>query len=155
MISSFLRARVSKLIAFSVCLAMSVAVGDEKGGETELLKEVQGTWVRKQQSPNGLVTIIKDHTGTKTILTAYDDQKNVIYSHTSEFTVEPSGKVNVFMFRNRTITAGPNAGQTIVEPVSFIFRIANNQFIEVQGVLRGDTNPPNMLIWERVKEDAS
>lgn len=131
--------------------ALAVADGDE---QIEPIKAVQGKWVRHLTTPNGPVTIVKEHKGRNTILTAYDDQKNVIYSHESEFKIEQLGKVRVFTFYNRKITAGPNAGQKIKEPDSFIFRVDNKRFIEVNGLLDGDANAPNLLIWERMEEVA-
>lgn len=138
------------LLASSLVFFVSVpARGDEP---IEPIKVVQGKWVRRQTTPNGPVIIVKEHKEQKTIVTAYDDQKNVIYSHESEFKIEQMGKVRVFTFFNRTLTAGPNAGQKIKEPVSFIFRVDKQRFVEVNGLLDGDTNAPNLLIWERMEE---
>jgi hypothetical protein len=139
------------VLCVSSFAASVAAIGDEP---IELTKAVQGKWVRHQTTANGPVKIVKEHKGQKTIVTAYDDKKNVIYSHESEFKVEQSGKVRIFTFFNRTITAGPNAGQTFKEPASFVYRVAANRFIEVHGVLDLDTNAPNMIIWDRIEDDA-
>ena len=139
------------LLALSLAFAMSVAAnGDEP---IEPTKAVQGKWERHQTTANGPVKIVKEHKGQRTIVTGYDDKLNVIYSHESEFKIEQSGKVRIFTFFNRTITAGPNAGQKIKEPVSFVYRVAENRFIEVHGVLDGDTNAPNMIIWDRIEDE--
>lgn len=139
------------LLAASVTIAMSVAAnGDDP---IEPTKAVQGKWVRHQNTANGPVKIVKEHKGQRTILTAYDDKENVIYSHESEFKIERSGKVRIFSFFNRTITAGPNAGQKNQEPISFVYRVAEKRFIEVHGVLEGDTNAPNMIVWERIEDE--
>ena len=143
----------SVLPTLSLAFAMSVvANGDEPN---DLYQVVQGKWVRHQATPNGRVKIVKEHKAQLTIVTAYDEQGNVIHSHESEFKIEQSGKVRVFTFFNRTITAGPNAGQKTKERVSFVFRVAENRFIEVYGVLDGDTNTPNMIIWERLGDGAA
>lgn len=139
------------LMASTLAFAMSVAAnGDEP---IELSKAVQGKWVRHQATANGPVKIVKEHKGQKTIVTAHDDKRNGIYSHESEFTIEQSGKVRIFTFFNRTITAGPNAGQKIREPSSFVYRVAENRFIEVHGVLDNGTDEPIMIIWDRVKDE--
>ena len=141
------------LLASSLTIAMSVAAnGDDP---IEPIKAVQGKWVRYQTTANGPVKIVKEHKGQRTIATGYDDKLNVIYSHESEFKIEQSGKVRIFTFFNRTITAGPNAGQKIKEPVSFVYRVAENRFIEVHGVLDGDNNLPNMIIWDRIKDESN
>jgi len=140
------------LLASSLAFAVSVAAnGDEP---IELSKAVQGKWLRHQATATGPVKIVKEHKGQNTIVTAYDDKRNVIYSHESEFKIEQSGKVRIFTFFNRTITAGPNAGQKLKDPVSFVYRIAENRFIEVHGILDGDSNAPNMIIWDRVEDEA-
>lgn len=135
------------LLALSLLFAMSVVTNGEE--PNDLYQAVQGKWVRHQATANGRVKIVKEHKAQISIVTAYDDKGNVIYSHESEFKIEQSGKVRIFTFFNRTITAGPNAGQKTKEPVSFVFRVAENRFIEVYGVLDADTNAPNMIIWER------
>ncbi len=140
------------LLASSLAFAVSVAANADE--PVELSKAVQGKWVRHQTTANGPIKIVKEHKAQNTIVTAYDDKGNVIYSHESEFKIEQSGKVRIFTFFNRTITAGPNVGQKIKEPVSFVYRVAENRFIEVHGVLDGDTNAPNMIIWDRIKDEA-
>lgn len=115
------------------------------------LKALQGKWTRRQPTADGPVTFVKEHVGKSTLLTAYDEKGNVLYAHKSEFSTEQTGKVQIFTFFHRAITAGPNAGQVIKEPVSFVYRIANDKFIEVYGLLDGDTGEPNMIVWERMK----
>jgi phosphodiesterase/alkaline phosphatase D-like protein len=141
------------IVLLASSLACAVSVGANGDEPVELSKIVQGKWVRHQATANGPVKIVKEHKAQNTIVTAYDDKDNVIYAHESEFKIEQSGKVRIFTFFNRTITAGPNAGQKIKEPVSFVYRVAENRFIEVHGVLDGDTNAPNMIIWDRLKDE--
>lgn len=113
---------------------------------------VIGKWTRQQPSPMGRVRFVKEHTETKTIVTAFDEKGVAIYAHESEFRTEVSGQVRLLTFSNRTITAGPGAGQTSKEPSSFIYRVAGNQFIEVHGALQDDKDPPLMFVWERLEE---
>lgn len=118
------------------------------------LDSLQGKWFRHVQTADGRVTIVKEHAGISTVLTAFDERRNVLYAHKSEFKTERCGRVSVFTFFNRTITAGPNAGQTDKEPASFVYRVAKDRFIEVHGVLEGDTQTPGMIVWERMVENA-
>ena len=139
------------VIASSLSFAMlPVTSGDEP---KDAAQAVQGRWVRYQATPNGRVRIVKEHRGPRTILTAFDDQGNLLYAHESEFKTEASGKVRIFTFFNRTITAGPHAGQKLKETTSFVYRVVENRFIEVHGVLEGDSNAPLMIIWERAEDD--
>lgn len=135
----------------SVCLALSLLAAIGRADDAELAA-VQGKWIRKQKTPDGTYTLIKEHRGQKTTLTATNEKEEVVYQHTSEFQLERSGKVRLFTFSNRVVTAGPGKGQTQKEPSSYIYRILDGQFIEVRGVLDGDTEPVGMIVWERQKD---
>lgn len=141
------------LVWLAAPLVLALALLGRAAEPDELLKAVQGKWVRFQNAPGGKVTLIKEHRDQKTILTAYDERKRVLYSHTSEFTVEQSGRVKVFTFRNRTVTAGPDKGQQQKEPMSYVYRVVDGKFLEVRGVLDDDPNPPAMILWEPYKGD--
>lgn len=145
---------ITTLVLLASSLAFVVSVAAYADEPAELSKAVQGKWVRHQATASGPIKIVKEHKGQSTIVTAYDDKGNVIYSHESEFKIEQAGKARIFTFFNRTITAGPNVGQKIKEPVSFVYRVAENRFIEVHGVLDGDANVPNMIIWDRIEDEA-
>ena len=108
--------------------------------------------MRTQATPNGLIRLVKEHKGHKTVVTASDDKESVIYSHESEFKVEQSGRVRIFTFSNRVITAGPNTGAKIAAPLSFVYRIGDDRFIEAHGVLENESTAPTMIIWERIKD---
>jgi len=145
--------RGTGLVWLSVPLVLALALVSRAAEPDELLKQVQGKWIRYQNAPGGKVTLIKEHRDRKTILTAYDERKRVLYSHTSDFTVEQSGRVRIFTFRNRTITAGPDKGQEQKEPSSYVYRIVEGKFLEVHGVLDDSPGPPAMILWEPYKGD--
>lgn len=121
----------------------------------DALREVQGRWMRQERTAAGqLVNIVKEHRGASTVLTAYDEQGTLLYAHESQFKLQAEGRLRVLMFYNRRITAGPNTGSFIKEPGSYIYRIDGGRFIEVQGMLEGDTSPPRIIVWERLEDDA-
>lgn len=140
-------AELSLAVAIVLLGSLSEAAADDT--EAQLLQDVQGTWVRHVRTAQGRVTIAKEHSGTNTTLVAYDAQNQVLYAHKSQFKVEKSGQVCVLTFFHRTITAGPHAGKAINGSASFAYRIANNQFIEVRGILENDPEAPSMVIWDR------
>lgn len=115
---------------------------------------VRGKWIRQVNTPEGRVTIIKNHTGKKTMLTAFAADRTVLYSHTSEYRLERSGRTQIFTFKNRTITAGPQKGDFDKKESSFLYQIRDDRFLEVHGMLDGDTGPPKVIIWQRVKPNA-
>ncbi len=130
-------------------LAAVGATGDE---QAKAVSDVQGRWVRKQATPMGEVTLVKEHKNATTTLTATDAAGNVLYAHVSDFSVEDAGKVRIFTFFNRLITAGPGKGHVAKEPVSFVYRVSNDRFIEAYGLLADDPSPPRMIVWERMQQ---
>ena len=55
-------------------------------------------------------------------------------------------------FSKRKITAGPDKGQEAKEATSFLYRIVDDQFIEVHGLLDDSTEAPRMILWKREKK---
>ena len=96
---------------------------------------------------------IKVHTGNRTVLTTYDPNRVPIYSHRSEYKIDESKNTYVFRFWNKTILSGPNAGANIKGESAYLFRIENDRFIEVHGMMKGDSGKPSLKIWERLKEN--
>jgi hypothetical protein len=136
-------------LVFALLGALPLARAEEPD---TLLREVQGKWTRRLATPQGQLRIVKEHKGNRTIVTAYDDKENVVYSHQSEFTVAQSGKVRILTFSNREITAGAGAGAKFVAPVSFVYRVAGDRFIETHGLLDDEATAPTMIVWERANE---
>jgi hypothetical protein len=131
------------------CIASAVSAAQIEDKPAEPAAVVQGRWVRQQNTPDGAVTLVKEHQGNSTTLTATDAAGKILYAHTSQFTVEDLGKVSILTFSNRVITAGPQKGGTQKESTSYIFRVHNDRFLEVRGVLEDDPSPPGIIVWER------
>jgi hypothetical protein len=146
----FFRSSLAIVVACTSSLLIPGAPGANAEEPAELLREVQGTWTRCQTTATGPIRIVKEHKGNKTVVTAYDDKDKVIYAHESEFKVEQTGKVRIFTFHDRVITAGPNAGAKIPAPQSFVYRVSDGRFVEAHGVLEGESTAPSMIVWERM-----
>lgn len=137
------------ILALTTLLTVDLRADDDEAAMARL-QAVQGKWTRRQMTPQGPVTLVKEHRGNKTILTARNDDGAVLYSHESDFRVEVSGKLSILTFFNRTITAGPNTGQVVIQPVSFVYRADANRFVEAYGLLEGENQTPLMIVWDRV-----
>lgn len=140
--------RVWSIVALAL-FSHEAAIAD---APVDAVDEVQGQWVRSVNTAQGPVRVIKEHLGQKSTVTAYDGQGNVLYAHQSEFLIEPSGQLRIFKHFNRTIIAGPGAGQKTNDSGAYVYRVTNNQFIEVHGLLEDQTDKPGMMVWERVGE---
>jgi hypothetical protein len=96
---------------------------------------------------------VKEEREGQSLVTTYDDVGNIVEAHTAEYKLEKRGPVRVFSFFNLTMIAGVNKGHTQPGTSSFIYRVDDNNFVEVWGLLEGDTGPPRMLIWRRLKDN--
>ncbi|QDV42397.1 hypothetical protein Enr13x_22420 [Stieleria neptunia] len=132
--------------------AISFQDSDATQSSPEALAEVQGKWVRTVEAKGGTYTITKAHSGHETTLTITDADDRVVESKTSEFRLETTGKVRIFTFFNNTFTAGANRGRTVKAPQSYIYRVTDDRFIEVRGMLIADESKPAVVTWKRVKE---
>lgn len=116
------------------------------------LAAVQGKWFRTVETDRGTFKIEKEHKGNTTILTITDAEGEMVEQKESEFRIETTGKARVFTFFNNVFTAGPNKGRKDDTPQSYIYRITDDTFAEIRGVLIGDGDRLAAFTWQRVKE---
>ena len=129
-------------------------VGGAEDDAAAELQRVAGRYERYFQNAAGLLfRSVKEERDGRSMVTTYDDVGNIVEAHTAEFKLEKRGPVNVFSFFNLTVIAGPNKGLTQPATSSFIYRVDDKQFAEVWGMLEGDTAPPYMLVWRRLKDN--
>lgn len=129
-----------------------VSVATAAADNPDDLKCVMGRWERTFTNPAGTqFRVIKDVFENHDTVTTYDDVGNVVTAHRSEFKIEKRGPVRVFSFFNSVVTAGPDKGAQHFETNSYIYRVDDEAFIEVWGMLDGDPNPVRVLGWKRVK----
>lgn len=118
-----------------------------------IAEQIKRKWVIYRESPQGKYMTIKVHNGLETIVTTYDPNLKVVYSHRSEYTLDDSGPVNIFTYRNKKVLVGRDAGATQEGPVSYLFRIDGERFLEVHGMMKEDTRGPSLNVWQRLKKD--
>lgn len=140
---------------FLMSLATFTRADDPQKAENAALglqEKIKGEWVLYRETPNGRYMTIKEHRGDHTVVTTYDPNKNPIHSHRSEYSIDTSGSVPVFRYRNKVVLLGPNADAKDEHESAYILRIEGDRFYEVHGMLPGDRGTPSMIIWERLKE---
>jgi hypothetical protein len=145
--------RISLSLLFCLLVPGPSFVLAQDNNEAEM-KKVAGRYERLVRNAAGTTfRIIKEELPEgQSIVTTYDDVGNVVVAHTATFKVEKRGPVGVFSFFNLVVTAGPQKGHTELGTNSYIYRVDDDSFTEAWGLLEGDTNPPQMLIWRRIKE---
>lgn len=130
----------------------STAIASAADDKADELKRVMGRWERTFNNPAGTqFRVIKDVFEDHDTVVTYDDVGNVVTAHRSDFKIEKRGPVRVFSFFNSVVTAGPDKGAQHFETNSYIYRVEDDSFIEVWGMLDGDPNPVRVLGWKRVK----
>ncbi len=129
--------------------APAVAAGKQA---TEELAKVRGKWARTVRTDSGTYKAVKEHKGNKTTVTWSDSEGNVLAAKKSEFRLEQTDEVRIFTFFNSVATAGPQKGQTNEAPISHIYRVTGDTFVEVKGLPIGDESEPVALTWERVNK---
>jgi hypothetical protein len=135
--------------AIALLLVSAASAAEDNADD---LKRVMGRWERTFTNPAGTqFRVIKDVFENYDTVTTYDDVGNVVTAHRSEFKIEKRGPVRVFSFFNSVVTAGPDKGAQHFETNSYIYRVDDESFIEVWGMLDGDPNPVRVLGWKRVK----
>lgn len=110
---------------------------------------IEGKWVAKESSRNGPIKLVKEHSGGRTTVTAFDSANRVLYSKTSEYHTERQGNVKVMVFKNSKFTAGPDAGKTDNRTKSYVYRVDANRFYEVRGIVIGVHEPVGLVVWDR------
>jgi len=141
----FVAAAVGTLI-----LAANSAAGDEEA-DAEILR-LQGRYERTFQNDAGTTfRAVRELVGNQETITTYDDEDNVVAAQTASVKVEKRGSVRVFSFFNLLVTAGQAKGRQQLETRSYLYRANDDRFVEAWGLLEGDSGPPGMWVWKRVK----
>jgi hypothetical protein len=143
---------IAAILTFLLPFASAAPAADEDSAAE--MKRLAGRFERSFTNAAGTVfRVVQDISGDQSIVTTYDDVGNIVEAHQATFKVEKRGPVRVFSFFNLLVTAGPDKGHTQLETNSYIYRVDDRSYTEVWGLLDGDPNPPQMLVWRRVKDD--
>jgi hypothetical protein len=109
----------------------------DRGGDAGRL---QGTWEqRPEEGPaaSPKQRVVKEVNGDAETVTTYSADGKVLHAQTARFRLSRRGDVPVYTFSDRRITAGPEQGRTDASPRSFVYRLRNDEFDEVWGLLPG------------------
>ena len=117
------------------------------------LHAMQGRWTREFTNRQGAVFRgEKTIDGNRDSVTELDANGNRVYAHICTFELKIDGKVRILTFSNVAVTAGPNLGARIPGPRSFIYKLDGDTMYEIWGLLDGDTGPPLIYAWKRIKD---
>lgn len=115
-----------------------------------------GKWSRNDQTGNGSpLRVEQEVIGKRSIVRVFDLNGKLVHEHQAKFQLQRLPEINVFTYYDLEVTAGPNKGKRQPQPRSFVYRIKDNQFIQVEGILKDDKTPPRFLIWWKNKPAAT
>jgi hypothetical protein len=129
-------------------------------GSQRDLRALQGRWQDRDpgerhegDEANAPARTVKEVAGNRETLTTYAADGTVVYAHAVEFRLEQEGRVPVFTFFNREVTAGASKGQKFPEPASYMYRLRGNVWEECWGFLP-EHRDRDVLVkrWTRVRD---
>lgn len=124
------------------------------GDDQQPADPIAGAWERTVTTPQGAYRFVKSHLEGKTTLHVTGPDGTVVESKTSEYRVSETDAVRIFTYFNNVVTAGPNAGRRAAGESSYIYRIDGDRFYEIHGLLKSDERPVQVIVWDRVQEEA-
>lgn len=119
------------------------------------LAQVQGLWERTERA--GLVgtrKVTKEVKGSHETVTYYGKQGGIEKAHTANIRVRRAGPIRIFDFDAVAITAGPHKGQKTGRQGRYVYKIVDDTFIEIWGVLGDTDSPVRVLRWTRSPRDS-
>ena len=60
----------------------------------------------------------------------------------------------MFTYFNMEVTEGDEKGTKSADPVSYLYRVYDDRFFEVAGLLPGQEEPVTVASWKRLKKEA-
>ncbi|HUE70770.1 MAG TPA: hypothetical protein VMP01_07750 [Pirellulaceae bacterium] len=137
------------IIAFVAGLAIGLpAVANEELDPD--IKELQGRWESSSTDGVRVVRMEKHVTGNReTVRIFVDDQ--LVRQHSVDISVERSGEVKVFRWKNGRIEAGAGVGERMANGAC-ISRVRNDCWNCAFGMLDGDEQPVSVQIFRKMKE---
>jgi hypothetical protein len=121
----------------------------------EDLKQIQGMWTRPLQiddSASGRVT--KEVKGNVETVTYYDNEGNVQNAHTTRIKLQRAGPIRIFAYSDVTYIAGPKKGEKQEGGGAYIYKVVDDTFIEIWGVLGDSDDRIHALRWKHEKPEA-
>jgi hypothetical protein len=131
---------ITQCALIALCVVARPAAADD-------LQTLQGTWETNATSNGKEYRVEKTIHGQHETVRTFDGA-TLLHEHVVEFEVKTDGDVKIFQWRNGKVTAGPQQGQPLADG-AFIYRLEQNQWTSVFGMLRTDTGPIYSQVFTR------
>lgn len=114
------------------------------------LKQIQGLWERTERvGLLGTRKVTKEVEGRQETITYFRPQGDIEQAHTANIEVRRAGPIRIFDFDNITVAAGPRKGQVTDGQGQYVYKVVDDKFIEIWGVLGDTDDPVRVLRWTR------
>lgn len=139
------------IVLLIAILLIATTVYSREPAPEEDYQVLEGKWVRNEQAGNGAPLRIEQELSQKVSkLRVFDSNGTLIHAHQAKFGLQRMSDANLFTYYDLEVLVGPNKGKIQKAPRSFIYRVKQNQFIQVEGVLHEDKTPLRMTVWWKV-----
>lgn len=150
------RQGIAVIVAF---LAVLLPIGALSAGEEradaakEDLAALRGKWEMTLRTRDGVIRSVQTIAGTTSMVDRYDAAGKLIQSHTAQFKLRVTDQIKVFTYFDLEVTAGPNKGLIFKGPLSFIYVLNRDSWVEARGILVDqEDGEPRLMVWKRVAE---
>lgn len=141
-----------RFIVIPVILIFGTSADSAEPAPEEDYQILQGKWIRSDQDAKGSpIRVEQEISKTISKLSLYDRNGKLLHSHRAKFRLQRMSDILLFTYFDLEVLEGPNKGRKQKTPVTFVYRVKDNRFIQVEGILNGDKTPPRLLIWWKGK----
>lgn len=150
----------STILVFSL-VSISALIAQDAPPKSQLEKtqknvpvdeDVLGKWERLSKTKHGNFRIVKEHRENKTWLTIFDSDENIVQEKVSKYKIDTAGNIRKFTYFDNKFLTGLNRGASRAEESSYVYRIQDDNFFEIRGLLINDPGPVSVIVWKRIKE---
>ena len=147
---------IPAIVAFLAVLLPNVALPAEEGRADAAerdLAALKGKWEMTMRTRGGTIRSVQTIHGTTSTVDRYDARGEVVESHTARFKLDVTDRVRVLTFFDLEVTAGPKKGLNFKGPLSFIYVLNRDSWVEARGLMIDqEDGEPRLLVWKRVTE---
>lgn len=146
---------MKRIILLSAILLLGTTAFSAEPAPEEDYRILEGKWTRNDKNGKGApLRIEQELSENVSKFRVYDASGRVIHAHQAQFRLQRMSDANLFTYFDLEVLVGPNKGKVQKAPRSFIYRVKDNQFIQVEGILKDDKTPLRMTVWWKVKPPA-
>jgi hypothetical protein len=144
------------IVAFLAVLLPNAALSaeEERADATERdLAALRGKWEMTVRTRDGTIRSVQTIDGTTSTVDRYGGRGELIQSHTAHFKLNITDQVRVFTYFDLEVTAGSRKGVKFKGPLSFIYVLERDTWVEARGLLVDqEDGEPRLVVWKRVTE---